>query len=61
MKDILIILLCFISIGIGLGISECRHSNDKDIGAMEVYKGNTILQYTVIDSVKVDSCVIFFK
>ena len=30
-------------------------------GAWEVYRGNTKLQYTIVDSVKVDSCVIFLN
>lgn len=29
--------------------------------AMDVYQGNTTLEYTVVDGVKVDSCVIFKK
>lgn len=42
----------------------CTSSNDNSNNspkAIDVYRGKTTLQYTVVDSVVVDSCVIFKK
>ena len=61
MNDGFVVIIAFIAASVGTGLSECKHSNDKEIGAMEVYRGNTKLQYTIVDSVKVDSCVIFLN
>lgn len=35
--------------------------SDSKPTAMDVYKGKTSLEYTIVDGVKVDSCVTFKK
>ena len=48
-------LLCFIALFVGLGFSLSKVGPS----AMDVYQGKTILEYTIIDGVKIDSCVIW--
>ncbi|MBR1620738.1 MAG: hypothetical protein IJ669_01290 [Prevotella sp.] len=43
----------FMTLGISQKVDEIRPS------AMDVYQGKTTLQYTYVDSVKVDSIVVF--
>lgn len=40
-------------------VGDILESNNPKPTPMDVYKGNTTLEYKVIDGVKVDSCVIF--
>ena len=54
------ILLLFLALGFLIGF-ETTQAEMQQVGAMEVYRGNTRLQYTIIDSVKIDSCVIFLN
>ena len=54
------ILLLFLALGCLIGFGTTQEEM-RQVGAMEVYRGNTKLQYTVIDSVKTDSCVIFLN
>lgn len=61
MGDIIgIIILVFSSAIVGAVIGICIYS-DNIMTPMDVYQGKTTLEYTVVDGVKVDSCVIFKK
>ena len=44
--------------GYQFGTENAKEEFTKN-GAMEVYKGNTTLEYKVVNNVRVDSCVIF--
>jgi imidazoleglycerol phosphate dehydratase HisB len=60
MEDIGIILGVCVSMFVGalLGVNIYM---DNCITPMDVYQGKTTLEYTVVDGVKVDSCVIWKK
>ena len=53
-----IIISMFLVLELGI-ILDILESNNPRPTPMDVYKGNTTLEYKVIDNVKVDSCVIF--
>lgn len=61
-KDVEVSTL-FVAAGLGFFGSFILVSglSDSNPTAMDVYKGKTSLEYTVVDGVKVDSCVIFKK
>ena len=66
-KDTIAYIMCVlagISMIFFLGFvtgAKCSYSDCIQKGAMEVYRGNTTMQYSIVDSVKVDSCVIFLN
>ena len=55
-----VIFIMLIIIGFVLGV-EATGDYFEQQGEIEVYKGNTKLKYEVVDSVRVDSCVIFIN
>ena len=54
LKDWITILLVYIAILVGAGFIGSVISAHKwaEFGAMEVYKGNTVMQYTIVDGDK---------
>ena len=59
-ENIKLILLICVSMIIGALLGIIIY-DDSLITPMDVYQGKTTLEYTVVDGVKVDSCVIFKK
>lgn len=55
----LILLVCALML-MGVLIGICMYT-DNCITPMDVYQGKTTLEYTIVDGVKVDSCVIWKK
>ena len=51
--------------GLGLGIMltgvVVGITYQEEPSAMDVYQGKTAIQYTIVDDVKVDSCVVYRK
>ena len=60
MNDIGIYILGVL-IGFALGGMIVFVMTSSNPTAMDVYQGKTTLEYTIVDGVKVDSCVIFKK
>ena len=57
-RDLGIIFLVCSSMAVGALIGIILYA-DSDITPMDVYQGKTTIEYTVVDGVKVDSCVIW--
>lgn len=57
-NDIALIFLICASMSVGAVLGIILYA-DNHITPMDVYQGETTLEYTVVDGVKVDSCVIF--
>lgn len=64
MKEFIAIVLLLVLLSI---MFYCGYDNGYDAvkrkvpTAMDVYKGKTTLQYTIVDGVKIDSIVVFKK
>lgn len=60
-ESIEIILTICLSMIAGALIGIIIYTDVNDITPMDVYQGKTTLEYTVVDGVKVDSCVVLKK
>lgn len=64
MKELIATMTVFVLIGL---IFYCGYNRGYDEAkieiptAMDVYKGKTTLQYTIVDGTKIDSVVVFKK
>lgn len=64
MRELIAIMTVIVLIGL---IFYCGHVTGYDDAkrkfptAMDVYKGKTTLQYTIVDGIKIDSIVVFKK
>ena len=55
---ICILVACIFYCGYDIGYDDAKR---KFPTAMDVYKGKTTLQYTIVDGTKIDSIVVFKK
>jgi hypothetical protein len=53
--------VCGFGTGIVLTCMVAAAAYQGEPNAMDVYQGKTAIQYTVVDGVKVDSCVVYKK
>lgn len=53
--------ICGFGTGIVLTCIVAGTAYQGEPNAMDVYQGKTAIQYTVVDGVKVDSCVVYKK
>lgn len=53
--------VCGFGTGIVLTCMVAGAAYQGEPNAMDVYQGKTAIQYTVVDGVKVDSCVVYKK
>lgn len=53
--------ICGFGTGIVLTCMVVGAAYQAEPNAMDVYQGKTAIQYTVVDGVKVDSCVVYKK
>ena len=53
--------ICGFGTGIVLTCMVAGAAYQGEPNAMDVYQGKTAIQYTVVDGVKVDSCVVYRK
>ena len=53
--------ICGFGFGIILTCIVAGITYQEEPNAMDVYQGKTIMQYTVMDGMKVDSCVVYKK
>lgn len=60
-ETISIIFISCVSMIVGALIGIVVYTDVNYITPMDVYQGKTTLEYTVVDGVKVDSCVVFKK
>lgn len=53
--------ICGFGLGIILTCGVVGIAYQEEPNAMDVYQGKTAIQYTIVDGVKVDSCVVYKK